>query len=61
MAKNSSQEGPDMEELCRHIHEASYNGEVAVVFGFSWLVEETMNGNGKGIRKNNFKVDFVEM
>ena len=48
-----------MRELCRHIHKASYNREVAVVFSFSWLAEKMMNGNGKGIRKTIVKVDIV--
>ena len=30
-----------------------------MVFGFSWLAEEMMNGHGQGIRKIVVKVEFV--
>jgi len=33
-----------------HVHETSTIREVAVVFGFSSLAKEVMNGFGKGIK-----------
>jgi len=50
-----------MGELCRHIHEASHSREAAMVFGFSRLAKEMMNGHGQGIRKIVVKVEFVEI
>jgi len=46
--------------LCRHDHETSFGREVAMVFGFSWLVEKMMNGNGQGIKRIVVKVDIVK-
>jgi hypothetical protein len=33
--------------------------DAAMVFSFSWLAEEMMNGHGQGIRKIVVKVEFV--
>ena len=48
-----------MGKLGRHICETSYSREPAMVFSFSWRVEEMMNGHGQGIRKIVVKVEFV--
>jgi len=35
--------------LCKHVHETGIVREVVVMFDFSWLVKEVMNGLGEGI------------